>query len=73
MFAMLAFVGADPVKTKEMINGRGKGKQMTQEISISGLWFAGWLFTIGYAKLTFGYGLLALLLWPYFLGSAIAH
>ena len=46
---------------------------MTQEISISGLWFAGWLFTIGYAKLGFWSGLVALVLWPYFLGSAIAH
>jgi hypothetical protein len=46
---------------------------MTQEISISGLWFAAWLFTIGYAKLGFFSGLLAVILWPYFLGSAVAH
>jgi hypothetical protein len=46
---------------------------MTQEISISGLWFAAWLFTIGYAKLGFFSGLLAVIFWPYFLGSAAAH
>jgi len=39
---------------------------MTQEISISGFWFAAWLFTVGYAKLGF-------VLWPYFLGNALAH
>jgi len=30
---------------------------MTQEISISGFWSAAWLFTVGYAKLGFLYGL----------------
>lgn len=34
-----------------------------------GLWFAGWLFTIGYLKLAFFWqGVLALVLWPYYLG-----
>lgn len=37
-----------------------------------GLWFAAWLFTIGYVKLGFLKGALALVLWPYFLGSALA-
>jgi len=32
------------------------------------LWFAGWLFTIGYLKLTFWKGVLALIVWPYYLG-----
>lgn len=32
------------------------------------LWFIGWLFTIGYLKLSFGKGLLAIILWPYYLG-----
>ena len=34
------------------------------------LWFAGWLFTLGFLKLGFGKGLLALFVWPYYLGSA---
>jgi hypothetical protein len=38
-----------------------------------GLWFAAWLFTIGYLKLTFLKGLLAIILWPYFLGVAFAR
>lgn len=33
-----------------------------------GLWFIGWLFTIGYLHLTFWKGVLAIVLWPYFLG-----
>jgi hypothetical protein len=31
-------------------------------------WFIGWLFTIGFLKLTFWKGFLALILWPYYLG-----
>jgi hypothetical protein len=31
-------------------------------------WAAGWLFTIGFLHLTFWKGVLAVLLWPYFLG-----
>ncbi len=39
----------------------------------SGLvWFAGWLFTIGYLKLSFWPGALALLIWPYHIGAAVA-
>jgi hypothetical protein len=33
-----------------------------------GFWFMAWLFTIGFLHLTFWKGVLALLLWPYFLG-----
>lgn len=33
------------------------------------LWFGGWWFTIGYAELTFWKALLALIVWPYFLGA----
>ena len=36
------------------------------------LWFAGWLFTIGYLKLGFWKVLLALIGWPYFLGANFA-
>ena len=32
------------------------------------LWTIGWLFTIGYLQLTFWKGVLALIVWPYFLG-----
>jgi len=35
-----------------------------------GLW--AWLFTIGYLHLTFWTGVLAIVLWPVYLGSAFA-
>lgn len=36
------------------------------------LWVAGWLFTIGYSDLSFWRGVLAILLWPYYLGVDLA-
>jgi uncharacterized membrane protein len=35
-----------------------------------GLWFGLWLFTIGYLQLGFWQGVLAIVLWPYYLGTA---
>ncbi len=32
------------------------------------IWCIGWLFTIGYLKLTFWTGVLAMIIWPYYLG-----
>ena len=34
------------------------------------VWFMGWLFTIGFLHLVFLKGLLAIALWPYYLGVA---
>jgi hypothetical protein len=48
-------------------------KPSETSISISGLWFAAWLFTVGYAKLGFWSAVLAILIWPYFLGGALAR
>ena len=35
------------------------------------LWFTGWLFTIGFAKLIWWKALLGLVVWPYFLALAV--
>ena len=35
------------------------------------VWFIGFLFTMGYAQMSFGKFILVLLLWPYYLGSAM--
>jgi hypothetical protein len=32
------------------------------------LWFAAWLFTIGFLHLSFWKGVLAIVLWPYYIG-----
>lgn len=45
----------------------------TVNISISGVWFAAWMFTVGYTKMTFGQGVVALFIWPYYLGAALGH
>jgi len=45
---------------------------ITQHGGAGMLWFAGWLFTIGYLKLSFWNGLLGLVVWPYYLGSYFA-
>lgn len=34
------------------------------------IWFIGWLFTIGFLRLTFWRGVFALVVWPYYLGVA---
>lgn len=41
--------------------------------SISGgLWIAAWLFTVGFLQLAFWKGVLAILIWPYYLGAYLA-
>ena len=39
---------------------------------MGGLWFAAWLFTIGYLHLGFWQGLIAIIIWPFYLGAALA-
>lgn len=36
------------------------------------IWIIGWLFTLGFCHFAFWKGVLALLLWPYYLGSMLA-
>lgn len=43
-----------------------------QHSSLGMLWFAGWLFTIGYLHFGFWRGLWALVVWPYYIGSYLA-
>lgn len=50
---------ADDVKVKVHNHGPLTGS----------IWMVGWLFTIGFLKLTFWKGVLALIVWPYYLGS----
>jgi hypothetical protein len=37
-----------------------------------GLWMMGWLFTIGFLHLSFWKGVLAIVIWPYYLGVEVA-
>lgn len=36
------------------------------------LWIIGWLFTIGYLHLGFWHGVLAVVVWPYYIGESLA-
>jgi uncharacterized membrane protein len=36
-------------------------------------WFAGWLFAIGFLHLSFWKGILAIILWPYYLGVFVGN
>lgn len=46
--------------------------RIEQHSSVGLLWFAGWLFSIGYLNLGFWQGLLAVILWPYYIGATWA-
>ena len=38
---------------------------------VGAIWFAGWLFTIAYADLIWWKIIVGLVVWPYYLGSAV--
>jgi hypothetical protein len=45
-----------------------------QSQTCSGMvWIGGWLFTVGFLHLAFWRGVLAVVLWPYYLGLHFAH
>jgi len=46
--------------------------KVEQHSMLGGLWFAAWLFTVGFLKLSFWYGVFAVILWPYFIGVAMS-
>lgn len=37
------------------------------------VWIIGWLFTLGFLKLVFWKGVLAILVWPYYIGLSLSH
>lgn len=52
---------------------RATEKIRIEQHSAAGLaWFAAWLFTIGILHLTFWKGVLALFVWPYYLGTSLS-
>jgi hypothetical protein len=44
--------------------------RIEQHSFMGSVWFAGWLFTIGFLRLMFWKGVLAIVVWPYYLGVA---
>jgi hypothetical protein len=47
--------------------------KIEQHTLTGGLWFAAWLYSIGFLHLNFWQGILALVIWPYYLGAHFAH
>lgn len=50
---------------------KSTSKNVVEACTWGPLWFVGWLFTIGFVPLTFWKAVLALVLWPYYLGIAL--
>lgn len=46
--------------------------RIEQHTFAGSLWFAAWLFTIGYLHLSFWKGVFALVVWPYFIGVHVS-
>ena len=53
-------------------SGRSDRIRIEQHSSLGMLWFAGWLFSIGFLHLPFWKGVLALVVWPYYIGAALS-
>lgn len=47
-------------------------KHMQNACNIGPVWFIGWLFTIGLVQFSFWKAVLALIIWPYYLGNFVA-
>ena len=47
-------------------------KSKSISINVGFPWFTMWIFTIAFAHLGFGQGVIGLVFWPYYLGDAIA-
>ncbi len=47
-------------------------KNVDNASMMGGLWCMGWLFTLGFLDVSFFKGLLAIILWPYYIGQHIA-
>lgn len=65
MFSVPAvhFSGQEPIMSDT--------KTIKVEHGYGGMWYIGWLFTVALAQLPFGKAILALLIWPWYLGIAI--
>lgn len=46
--------------------------KIEKSCSMGLLWAVGWLFTIGFLNLAFWKGVLAIVLWPYYIGVFVA-
>ncbi|MBD3413507.1 MAG: hypothetical protein GF421_03630 [Candidatus Aminicenantes bacterium] len=52
-------------------SNQDKCRNMGGASLVGPIWFIGWLFTIGFANLTFWKAVLALIIWPFYLGNTV--
>jgi len=57
--------------TRAMTEERGKRRMKNSGGFFGAFWFAGWLFTIGYANLVWWKIILGIVVWPFYLGDAV--
>ena len=59
--------------TGEIKMGEHRSSNKIEVAGVMGpVWFIGWLFTIGFVHLPFWKAVVALLIWPYYLGAALS-
>ncbi|MEK7556845.1 MAG: hypothetical protein AAB538_02605 [Patescibacteria group bacterium] len=46
--------------------------KIEQHTVSGGMWLAAWLFCVGFLKLSLGKAILAIIIWPYYLGAALS-
>ena len=46
--------------------------RIEQHSFVGSVWFVGWLFTLGLLHLSFWKGVLAIVVWPYYLGATFS-
>lgn len=46
--------------------------RIEQHTFAGGMWFAGWLFTVGFLHLSFWKVVLGLIVWPYYIGVTLS-
>jgi hypothetical protein len=65
-------MATETISLSQPVNEKRSATRRANASHLAGmLWFAGWLFTIGFAKLVWWKAMLALVLWPYFLGGMV--
>ena len=52
--------------------GRMERIRIEQHSFMGSVWVGGWLFTIGFLHLTFWQGVVAIVIWPYYLGATFS-
>ena len=52
---------------------RNDGVKIENRVDLGIFWMMGWMFSIGFLKLSVKQGLIALIIWPYFIGQHFAN